>query len=388
MIPQLSLLMPTRNRAGYLPAGVGYFLASAQEDVELIVCDASDSHAACLAALAPWLSDDRLVVLDNTAETTGHVSSMAQNWSRALDAATGRWLVIVGDDDVCDPAVLGFLRKFEQVAPHCEAVTWHRAHFDIGIDVPREAKIPMGTQIMLAAGRDSVIKQASWPNDKRPPTALCTPYHGAVRREALLRLKAARGAWFAFATPDYDLGWSLAWNLPQFAICERPFSIAGVCPQSNSYAVRNEDRRTNNLDIWLREAKVLDGWGDTRDPFLFTLPMCVLGFRDAFCTMHGIEQGISLQNLVGALANSLQSQEDEAAFEQHRALAVAFLQKHCGQDFGLAALQRRIRPAQAFAGLSGDLLVAPNTLFGGDIRRFAEIAFGLVRPVSHLLANA
>lgn len=388
MTPLFSLIMPTRNRAEYLAAGVGFFLATTREDVELIVCDASDTHAACQQALVPWKHDLRLRVIDNSRETTGSLSSMAENWSVALDAASGQWVTIIGDDDVCDPQVLPFIARLSQIAPQIEAVSWHRAHFDIDIDLPREAKIPMGTQIMLAAGRDSVLKQASWPNEKRPPTSICSPYHGAVKRDALLRLKATRGRWFAFAIPDYDLGWSIAWQTQQFAICERPFSIAGVSQKSNSYSVRNEAKRVEYLTNWQRESRFLDGWGETTDPFLFTLPMVVLGFRNAFCAAYGIQQDIQLQHLVGTLVNSLQNQEDEDSFEQHRSTAAQFLAQHFGQDYGVAALQRRIRPTEPYAGLAGDQLVAPNSVFGGDIRRFAEVAFGLVRPVSYLFSNA
>jgi hypothetical protein len=296
-------------------------------------------------------------------------------------------VIIIGDDDVCDPQVIPFIGRLAQAAPQIEAMTWHRAHFDIGIDLPREAKIPMGTQITLAAAKESVLKQATWPNEKRPPTSLCSPYHGAVKREALQRLKATRGRYFAFSIPDYDLGWSLAWQTQQFAICERPFSITGVSPKSNSYSVRNEGKRVEFLANWQRESRHLDGWGETTDPFLFTLPMTVLGFRNAFCAAYGIQQGIQLQHLVGTLVNSLQSQEDEDSFEQHRTTAAQFLTKNFSQDFGVSLLQRRIRPAEPYAGLAGDQLVVPNSVFGGDIRRFAEVAFGLVRPVSHLFAH-
>lgn len=383
----LSLLMPTRNRAEYLSAGVGFFLDTAEADVELIVCDASDNHAACLVALAPWLSDGRLVVIDNTVASTGRLSSMAENWSRALDAANGRWLTIIGDDDVCDPAVVSFLQKFEHLAPQCEVVTWHRAHFDIGIDMPREAKIPMGTKIMLAAGRESVLKQSEWPNDKRPPTSIASPYHGAVTRNALLRLKNERGAWFRFAIPDYDLGWSIAWQTPQFAICERPFSITGVSPKSNSYSVRNEAIRVEYLDNWQRESKVLDGWGETNDPFLFSLPLTVLGFRNAFCEAVGIKTGFSHVNFVSTVKNSLQNQEDQTSFDQHKRAAAIFFTQQFGEDFGIMALEKMVRPREPMAGLVGDLLISPNALFEGDISRFAKIAFGMVRPVNYLFAN-
>jgi len=387
MPPFVSLIIPTRNRAEYLAAGVGFFLATTRADVELIVCDASDTHAACQQVLAPWKQDVRLKVIDNSLETTGNLSSMVNNWSQALDVASGQWLIIIGDDDVCDPQVVPFIARLAQIAPQLEAVVWHHAHFDIGIDITREAKIPMGTQIMLAAGKDTLLKQASWPSEKRPPSSICSPYHGAVKRDALLRLKKNRGRWFAFTVPDYDLGWSMAWQTQQFAICERPFSITGVSPKSNSYSVRNEAKRAEYAANWQRETRFLDGWGETNDPFLFSLPMTVLGFRNAFCAAYGIQEGIQLQHLVGTLASSIQSQEDEDSFEQHRAAAVQYLSQNFGQEFGLAKLQRQIRPLEPYAGLADDLLVIPNSVFRGDIQRFAEVAFGLVRPVNHLFSN-
>jgi len=109
---------------------------------------------------------------------------------------------------------------------------------------------------------------------------------------------------------------------------------------------------------------------------------------DASDTHAAYQQGIQLPNLIGTLCNSLQNQEDEDAFERHRDAAVQVLNKHFGQDFGVPSLQRRIRPVEPYAGLAGDQLVVPNSVFGGNIQRFAEVAFGLVRPVSYLFSNA
>lgn len=384
-----SLIMPTRNRSEYLPAGVGYFLNSARDDIELIVSDASDAHYGCLQALAPWVSDPRLVVIDNSMKTTGRLSSMAQNWSRALDAARGRWVCIVGDDDVCDHMVVEFIERLEKVAPGCEAVTWHHAIFDIGIATPREVKIPIGNNVLLAAGRENLEKQASWPNEKKHPSSVCSPYHGAVHRNVLQRIHSDRGGeWFRFATPDYDLGWTTALMAERFALCERPFSIMGVCPKSNSYAMRSEGTRQENVDNWLREAKKMDGWG-ADDTDVFGLPVLgVLGFRNAFCAAYGINVSLNIDNLVGTLKMSVQNQEDEATFELLRERLLKFLMAKFQQDYGVAEMQRLIRPEEPMAGIVGDLLVAPNALFGGNISRFAEIAFGMVRPVRYLFDKA
>ncbi len=388
MKPSLTLIMPTRNRTHYLPPGVAYFLASSRDDLELIVCDASDEHSEAHLHLRPWLRDVRLRLIDNTTKTTGTVSSMTENWSCALEHATGRWVAIVGDDDVCDPQLAEFISRLQAVAPQVEAVTWNKCHFDLDIDRPREAKVPMGARVMLAAGRESLVKQASWPNPKRPPAALASPYHGAVRRDVLERIKQERdGTWFAFCTPDYDLGWSISALDVPFAICERPFSVQGVSASSNSYSVRNKDKRVENLVKWRRESRELDGWGQTSDPFLYSLPLAVLGFRNAFCQRYGISANINLDNFVGALRTSLQSQEDKDSWEELHAATLRFVRQHFQQDFGLTNLTFIGRPSAHYAGLAGDLLVMPHALFNADMSIFARMAFGMVPPVEQLFSQ-
>lgn len=169
-----SLIIPTRNRSEYISSAVNYFLRTDRDDVEVIVTDCSDRHDLCLSALKTWLNDSRLVVLDNSVERERKTLSMVENWSYGLDQAKGKWITFIGDDDVCDPQVVYFIEKLEKKVPNCMALTWHRAHFDIDLDVPREAKIPMGTKVYMAAGLESVLKNAEWPNPKRPPSSLAS----------------------------------------------------------------------------------------------------------------------------------------------------------------------------------------------------------------------
>jgi hypothetical protein len=254
----LSLLMPTRNRASYLAAGVAHFLAINREDVELIVVDASDDHAEALTQLAPWLDDSRLRLVDNTTHTVGRVSNMAQNWAVALDKA----------------------------------------------------------------------------------------------------------------------------------LSERPFSIAGVSSRSDSYAVRNGEHRQAAHARWMGEAGSIDGWGATSDLFYFSLPMAVMGFRNAFCSSFAVNVNINLNHFLETCQISLQSQEDQVSFDQQKQDAVAFLTRHFGQDFGFGLLQRQTRPAAHYGGLAGELLVIPHSVFNGDMKAFARVAFGLVRPVAHMFNDA
>lgn len=384
----LSLLLPTRNRACYLPAAVAHFLSTSREDIELIVVDGSDDHCEVLEYLKPWGNDHRLQIVDNTLQTNGFVSSMVQNWSAGLNLATGQWLSIIGDDDVIDPSVIPFLEKIELIAPQVGAVTWHHAKFDLDLEKPREIKLPMGSKVLLASGKDSVIKQASWPNSKSPPTSIASPYHGAVRLSVLNKIKASRaGDWFCFNTPDYDLGWTVAWMGTTFAVSERPFSIAGVCKRSNSYAVRSSAASRVAASTWNAEGGNFDGWEGSSDPFLFSLPFVILGFRNIFCQKNNIKVDFSFENFLEFIRMTIQTQENQNSFDEYKKSVIHYLLRNFNKDFGFSEIERLIRPDAHFGGLAGDLLVIPHSVFNGDILAFARIAFGLVRPVEYLFDN-
>jgi glycosyltransferase involved in cell wall biosynthesis len=386
---RLSVLIPTRNRGRYLSAAVSHLLQTSREDFEIVVSDASDEPTSVRESLAPWLGDARLSIIDNTARKTGRVSSMVENWSCALNIAAGEWVSIIGDDDVLDGSVMEFLDRIEKVAPQVGAISWSKCHFDVDVAFPREAKIPMGTKLMLIAGRDSVYKQAGWPNPQRPPTALASPYHGSVRRVLLEQIRRERnGNWFAFLNPDYDLGWSVAWIDQPFIVSERPFSVAGVSAASNSYAVRNAQARQKNFDSWIREARYLDGWGETASEFLGTLPMGVLGFRNAFCSRYGIESPVDLKNLSQCIRHCIQNQEDIESFERQKVEAAKYLSTKFQDDFGVAELVWQKRPSSYYAGLAGELLVLRPNVFCGNICEFSRIAFSAVRPVEYLFGNS
>jgi len=297
-----TLIVPTRNRPEYLSVTVATYLASPHDDIECLVCDGSDAPDAVLQALSGFLSDPRFRLIDNTVQTTGIVPSMQANWSRGLDAASSRWLSVVGDDDVLDPALIEYLRLLEPRVPQIEAVNWFSMQFDIGLHdedgCPRlmPAKIPMGHQTLIVDARTTLMQELTWPKDKKPPGMVVSLYHGAIRRSMLERIRAEReDRWFRFQIVDYDLGWSIAARIGQAVLVQRPFSINGHGPKSNSWAIGKLSARRERSQQWLMEAKRFDGWSDitafveagVEPDFFHTLPMAVYGFRQAFVASEG-----------------------------------------------------------------------------------------------------
>jgi hypothetical protein len=112
--------------------------------------------------------------------------------------------------------------------------------------------------------------------------------------------------------------------------------------------------------------------------------MIILGFRNAFCKHNGITTQVHFENFLNTLKNSVINQENDISFAQNHMALLEYLNYNFKQDFGLKDLKRVIRNSEPMAGLIENKLLAPNTIFEGDIKKFAELAFSIVRPVKYL----
>jgi hypothetical protein len=95
--PRYSVLLPTRNGAALLEGCIRSVLDQDHEDFELVVSDnASDDATA--EVIARHADDPRIRVLRRT-EAVG----VTDNWNFALAASTGRYITLLGDDDLLLP---------------------------------------------------------------------------------------------------------------------------------------------------------------------------------------------------------------------------------------------------------------------------------------------
>jgi glycosyltransferase involved in cell wall biosynthesis len=90
--PEFSVLLPTRNRVSLLQEAIATVRAQDFDDWEIIVSDNASEED--VRGLVEGINDLRIVYL-RSEETL----SVTANWNRAIDAARGRWVVMLGDDD-------------------------------------------------------------------------------------------------------------------------------------------------------------------------------------------------------------------------------------------------------------------------------------------------
>jgi glycosyltransferase involved in cell wall biosynthesis len=102
---RFSVLLPTRNRLEYLRLAVETVRRQDYTDWEIIVSD-NDSQQD-VAAYVASLDDVRVRYL----RTQGFVS-VTTNWNKALDASSGDYVVMLGDDDALMP---GYLRTIDSL---------------------------------------------------------------------------------------------------------------------------------------------------------------------------------------------------------------------------------------------------------------------------------
>lgn len=90
---KLSVLLPTRNGGKFLHDCISSVLADPDPDLELVVSDnANDDETP--AILQHFGGDARLKVIRHE-----HPVPVTQNWRSALEASTGDYMVMIGDDD-------------------------------------------------------------------------------------------------------------------------------------------------------------------------------------------------------------------------------------------------------------------------------------------------
>jgi len=100
-----SVLLPTRNGGNFLKNCIATILGQPYDSMELIVSDNAntDSTQSVLASI----SDSRLKVIRSEEPV-----SVTENWNLALNASSGDYILMMGDDDCLLP---GYFDKMDQI---------------------------------------------------------------------------------------------------------------------------------------------------------------------------------------------------------------------------------------------------------------------------------
>lgn len=315
--PTLSICVPSRNRQVYFQETIRALTASLRPDVEFVFADNSDDGSIMDDFMAERLADPRIRYLP----AAGVTLAMMDNWERSVRAATGRYVAFIGDDDHIDPDLAGFILNLERVV-RPDAIAWTGPNYiwPTPGSPARSIAISLGSRVSRMS-KDALIRKAFlWEGASHVPLSGFSIYHGALSRSLLDRIRTiGNGRIFEFPVVDYELAFKSILLGETFIHSERPFSILGACPLSNSVATgklaaeRAAQRTFNEEQGWdLNEAEWMKDM-----PFRtwHGMTACIYVIQHWLTRKIGIKQEGHEENLVRALTRNCSLYRDRQDFE-------------------------------------------------------------------------
>ena len=226
---RFSVLIPTRNGGEFLPGVLDSALRQTG-DFEVVVTDNANTDGTA-SALALHANDPRLVVL-----RSDEILSVTENWMRALRAARGDYLLMIGDDDLLLP---GFFDRIEAILarhanPDCVTFNaysyvapgsfgpdapayWSPRHFDLRKLRP-ERELPVDERV-------GIVKSMFKFSVRFPLNMQLTLFS----RDAV---RAVPGDFFRAPFPDHFALNSMLLRAGRVVVADERLVVVGVSPKS------------------------------------------------------------------------------------------------------------------------------------------------------------
>jgi glycosyltransferase involved in cell wall biosynthesis len=316
--PVLSICVPSRNRQLYFRQTIDALLANDRADVQFVLVDNSDDPSIMNTFMAARSGDPRVTYLP----AGEHIHSMMANWERAVAAATGRYVTVIGDDDYADPDLAAFLLNLEAQVGAIDALTWSGFNYNWPVEgeAPLPLKLDLDAKVTRFDKRDLIARAFRWEGALHVPLCGNSVYHGAISRALLLKIRTHFGGrFFEFPTIDYENAFKVILTGQAFYHVSRPFSVPGVCPLSNSAATKtvasaeaavirfNQDLgRDINDDPLLSDTPFRAGTGITATIFVI---------QHWLCRKYGFPNLGYEENLVRALVRNCEMYRDRESFD-------------------------------------------------------------------------
>lgn len=241
-MPKFSILLPTRQRADTLRFALQTAVAQDFDDVEILVHESGDDPRT--ADVVAEIGDSRTRHLK-----TGKPVAMKENWERAVGAATGDYLTIIGDDDGILAAACSEAAEVLEKYP-VDVLTWRpAAYFWPGSAITAlqnrlQAWVPKVSGFELQDPRTLLYLAYHFrDNHYTMPMML----HSFVGRRLVDRVIKSLGSYFSSAAPDIASAVADAWFGESCILSHRPLSISGISHHSTG------SRMHFNRDLKLRK---------------------------------------------------------------------------------------------------------------------------------------
>lgn len=231
---RLSIVIATRNRAIYCLKSIETILAIMDADCELIVQDNSSEPQ--LKETLARISDPRLKY-----NYDGTPLSFVENFNRAINASSGKYICVLGDDDSITEGIFPVLDWLEKegiesvcsvknvnyIWPNEQILKYKEGELQVPVFSGKRSKIdlPVALSNLVKSG---IISYQEY--------FLPRTYHGIIKRSRMDEVKGITGHYFGGLTPDIYSTVALSCVVESHYVIDFPFTIAGACPASASVA--------------------------------------------------------------------------------------------------------------------------------------------------------
>ncbi len=235
MTPLLSIIIPTADRQDYAAKAISAAAAACPE-AEIVVSDTSASEG--LMALLPRHVAARVRYI-----RPGVGLDVVSNFNAAAEAATGRWLTFLGDDDCVGPriadiagwaegagldAVISYGSAFAAIY-YWPGVT--SRYFSDGyankliINRFSGRARPLDAKAAVRAALDDLGSGLGW---------MARAYHGLVSRRLVQEIIGRHAALFGGVSPDIYSATLISMMSRKSAVVDWPFILPGASPKSTA----------------------------------------------------------------------------------------------------------------------------------------------------------
>jgi hypothetical protein len=277
---RISLLIPTRERAETLVATLRNVTSIADDDLEIIVSDNAslDETPEVIAAIR----DPRLKAIRAPERL-----SQRQNFEHAVTAATGDYLMLIGDDDAVLarqwPMLRAILAERKPDALSWPAIfyPWPGPERRGGGGRLRLARKTLFGPLVERTGAEhlAAIRRLDRTREDFSPKL----YHGLLSRRVIEALRAKTGLVVGSGQVDAYIAAAALPFLERYLYIRHPFTIMGMGPKSGGLSIAAQHRSADANDSALRVAQEA-----ALDPVIepLAMPFPVLGFY----LLNGLEQ--------------------------------------------------------------------------------------------------
>jgi FkbM family methyltransferase len=283
--PRLSVLIPTRGRAGTLGATLRTCVAQELGDCEFVVSDNSEADG--VRAVLDHFDDARLRYV-----RTPKLLAMTDSWEFAVAQARGEYVIVIGDDD---GLLLHALREIDRILALTGAVVlrWESVCYtwpDVTTQLAGPTQLHCVANELLIPLTQVDAYHAVQHLDARPMmldaahsrisyAQLPMIYASAVHRSLVDQLRARTGRIFRSAYPDVYSAFAFAYLAGSYYSCTAPMGLSGRSPTSNGVA---DFMLGGQSPVWEEFRRLNAEAGHDPHPSVPDLPLMPARVADAF----------------------------------------------------------------------------------------------------------